>query len=71
VQAAASQVKGSEMKAIAGKLADAESMLALKDLMNRLGCGNLMHEAVRGSGCWLLAAGCWLLLLTFMPLQAG
>lgn len=47
IQAAASGVKGSEMKAIAGKLADAESMLVLKDLMNRLGCGNLVHEAVR------------------------
>lgn len=36
--------KGNEIKAIAGKLADAESMLALKDLMNRLGSGNLRHE---------------------------
>jgi NADH dehydrogenase (ubiquinone) Fe-S protein 1 len=38
-------VKGSEIRAIAGKLADAESMVALKDLMNRLGCGDLRHEA--------------------------
>lgn len=28
----------------AGKLADAESMLALKDLANRLGSGNIWHE---------------------------
>lgn len=37
-------VKGSEMKAIAGKLADAEAMVALKDLMNRMGSGNLYSE---------------------------
>jgi hypothetical protein len=28
----------------AGKLADAESMVALKDLANRLGSGNIWHE---------------------------
>lgn len=44
VAAAAKGVPGNEMKAIVGKLADAESMVALKDLMNRLGCGNLIHE---------------------------
>ena len=38
-------VKGSEIRAIAGKLADAESMIALKDLFNRLGSGDLHHEA--------------------------
>lgn len=32
------------MAAIAGKLADAESMMALRDLMHRLGAGNLRHE---------------------------
>ncbi|DBA80587.1 TPA: hypothetical protein ACH3X1_007848 [Trebouxia sp. C0004] len=37
-------VKGNEMKAIAGKLADAEAMVALKDLMNRMGSGNLYSE---------------------------
>lgn len=26
-------------------MADAESLVALKDLMNRLGCGNLKHES--------------------------
>lgn len=35
---------GNQMKAIVGKLVDAEAMVALKDLMNRLGCGNLVHE---------------------------
>lgn len=45
IKAAASKVKGSEMAAVAGKLADAESMMALKDLMHRLGSGNLRHEA--------------------------
>ena len=38
-------VKSNEIKAIAGKLADAESMMALKDLFNRLGSGNLLVEA--------------------------
>lgn len=28
----------------AGKLSDAESMVALKDLANRLGSGNMWHE---------------------------
>ena len=37
-------VKGNEIRAIAGKLADAESMVALKDFMNRLGSGDLRHE---------------------------
>lgn len=41
VARAASKVQGHEMRAVAGKLADAESMLLLKDLMNRLGCGDL------------------------------
>jgi len=36
---------GRDMKAIAGKLADAESLVALKDLMNRLGCENLTTES--------------------------
>lgn len=35
------KVKGNEIRAIAGEMADAESMVALKDLMNRLGCENL------------------------------
>eukprot|EP00803_Ostreobium_quekettii_P011543 evm.model.scf_418.1 EVM.evm.TU.scf_418.1 scf_418:2929-11411(-) len=39
------EVPGDQIKAVAGKLVDAESMVALKDLMNRLGCGNLVHEA--------------------------
>lgn len=39
------ETSGNQKKAIVGKLVDAESMIALKDLMNMLGCGNLMHEA--------------------------
>lgn len=43
--AAAAQGLGpNEFKAIAGKLADAEAMVALKDLANRLGSGNTWHE---------------------------
>ncbi|KAH7420798.1 hypothetical protein KP509_13G023200 [Ceratopteris richardii] len=33
-----------QMAGIAGKLADAESMIALKDLLNKLGCENLRCE---------------------------
>lgn len=44
IQKAAAGVKGGEMRAIAGKLADAESMVALKDLFNRLGSGDLRSE---------------------------
>lgn len=39
-----SQTPPSKMKAIVGKLADAESMVALKDLMNKLGCENIVHD---------------------------
>jgi NADH dehydrogenase (ubiquinone) Fe-S protein 1 len=45
VKDAMAKVEGSEMKAIAGKLADAESLVALKDLMNRMGCENLSLES--------------------------
>lgn len=38
-------VPGNQMLAIAGRLSDAESMVSLKDLMNRLGCGNIKVEA--------------------------
>eukprot|EP00850_Spirogloea_muscicola_P008998 SM000049S16769 [mRNA] locus=s49:783284:786658:+ [translate_table: standard] len=44
VAAAAKDVKGENMAAIAGKLADAEAVMALKDLMNRLGCDRLACE---------------------------
>ncbi|GBG70223.1 hypothetical protein CBR_g6354 [Chara braunii] len=44
IAAALHGVSGGEMKAVAGKLADAESMIALKDLMNRLGCTNHVSE---------------------------
>lgn len=35
------RVKGNEIRGIAGKLADAESMMALKDLLNKLGSGDI------------------------------
>lgn len=40
--------KGDEIKAIAGKLTDAETMIAVKDLLNRLGSGNMKHEVRQG-----------------------
>ncbi|ORX54998.1 G subunit of NADH dehydrogenase [Hesseltinella vesiculosa] len=42
-------VKGNEAKAIAGHLADAESMVALKDLFNRMGSDNLTIDAPNGA----------------------
>lgn len=39
------KVKGNEISFIAGKLADAETLIAAKDLANRLGCGNLKVES--------------------------
>ncbi|KAI8982338.1 G subunit of NADH dehydrogenase [Mycotypha africana] len=42
-------VKGNSAKAIAGHLADAESMVALKDLMNRIGSENLTIDAPNGA----------------------
>ncbi|KAL3702116.1 hypothetical protein R1sor_020138 [Riccia sorocarpa] len=44
VAEAALKVNPDEMAAIAGKLSDAESMMALKDFMNRLGCERLWVE---------------------------
>lgn len=43
------KAEGNSMKAIAGHLADAESMVALKDLFNRLGSENLAIDAPNGS----------------------
>lgn len=40
--------KGNEFKAIVGDLADVESMVALKDLTNRLGSDNLAHDFKAG-----------------------
>ncbi|KAL6761957.1 NADH:ubiquinone oxidoreductase 76 kDa subunit [Haematococcus lacustris] len=37
-------VQGDQIKAIVGKLTDAETMIAVKDLLNRLGSGNYKHE---------------------------
>lgn len=44
IKEAVSKASGNEIKAIAGKLADAESMIAVKDLLNRLGSGNMQSE---------------------------
>ncbi|KAI9320038.1 G subunit of NADH dehydrogenase [Dichotomocladium elegans] len=43
------KVEGNSAKAIAGHLADAESMVALKDLFNRAGSENLAIDAPNGS----------------------
>lgn len=44
-----SKAEGNSAKAIAGHLADAESMVALKDLFNRIGSENLAIDAPNGS----------------------
>jgi len=44
-----STVPGNQMTAIAGQLADAESMVALKDLFHRLGSDNLLFENERAA----------------------
>ncbi|KAF8333195.1 uncharacterized protein EI90DRAFT_3145310 [Cantharellus anzutake] len=41
---------GDEIKAIAGHLADTESLVALKDLVNRLGSDNLATDELGGAG---------------------
>lgn len=43
-----SGAQGNEIKAIAGHLADTESLVALKDLVNRLGSDNLCLDSARG-----------------------
>ncbi|THH09000.1 hypothetical protein EW145_g2326 [Phellinidium pouzarii] len=45
---AASGAKGDEVKVIAGHLADTESLVAAKDLVNRLGSDNLALDQVNG-----------------------
>ena len=45
-----SGAKGDEIKAIAGHLADTESLVALKDLINRLGSDNLATDEVTSAG---------------------
>jgi hypothetical protein len=37
------------MQAVAGKLCDAESVVALKDFFSRLNAGNLVAEGVEGT----------------------
>ncbi|KAJ8474988.1 hypothetical protein ONZ45_g15762 [Pleurotus djamor] len=46
---AASGAKGDEIQAVAGHLADTESLVALKDLVNKLGSDNLALDQVGGS----------------------
>lgn len=50
VQEAFSKLKpqGDEFKAVAGELADVESLVALKDLANKLGSENLTQDTVKG-----------------------
>ncbi|KAI3483449.1 hypothetical protein L1887_53676 [Cichorium endivia] len=45
---ASSGAKGDEIKAVAGALADAESMVLLKDLVNKLGSDNLATDQING-----------------------
>ncbi|KAG8805250.1 NADH dehydrogenase (ubiquinone) 78K chain precursor, 5-prime end, partial [Serendipita sp. 399] len=44
-----SGAKGDEIKAIAGHFADTESLVAMKDFINRLGSDNLALDSVRGN----------------------
>jgi NADH dehydrogenase (ubiquinone) Fe-S protein 1 len=44
-----SGAKGDEVKAVAGALADTESLVALKDLVNKLGSENLSTDTARGA----------------------
>lgn len=46
---AQSGAKGDEIKGVAGALADAESMVALKDFINRLGSDNLATDVPAGA----------------------
>ena len=46
---AASGAKGNEIQAVAGHLADTESLVALKDLVNRLGSDNLTLDQPGGN----------------------
>lgn len=38
------KVKSEEIVGVAGKLSDAESMIALKDFLNKMGCNNVWCE---------------------------
>ncbi|KAG1809703.1 Ndufs1, NADH-ubiquinone oxidoreductase 75kD subunit (775) [Suillus subaureus] len=46
---ASSGATGNEIQAVAGHLADTESLVALKDLINRLGSDNLALDQINGS----------------------
>jgi NADH dehydrogenase (ubiquinone) Fe-S protein 1 len=45
---AKSGAKGDEIQAVAGHLADTESLVALKDLVNKLGSDNTIQDQLRG-----------------------
>ncbi len=49
--AALSSTPPAAVKAVAGRLADAESMVALMDLLRTLGVGNLVHEGGAADLC--------------------
>ena len=49
IKTALANVSGAQMTAVAGQLADAESIIALKDLFNRLGSDNLLFDGERAS----------------------
>lgn len=49
VKAALAGVPGPAVRAIFGKLSDAETMIAGKDLLNRLGSGDVRHEDDSGA----------------------
>lgn len=53
---AKSGAKGDEIKAVAGGLADAESMVLLKDLVNRLGSDNLATDQINGDSAPIYGA---------------
>ena len=44
IKAGIASAKGDEIKAVAGKLTDAETLVSAKDLLNKLGSGNTVHE---------------------------
>jgi NADH dehydrogenase (ubiquinone) Fe-S protein 1 len=48
---ASSGAQGDEIQAVAGHLADTESLVALKDLINRLGSDNLALDQPGGTAC--------------------
>jgi NADH dehydrogenase (ubiquinone) Fe-S protein 1 len=58
VAAKMGSIPAESMKAIAGKLSDAESVVALKDLFNRMGAGNTVVEGMEGRALTSVLTGC-------------